>query len=96
MIEIGRLGKSGAVRNVFFDRYDNPGQRKKLEQDGVRIFGPSASPSQDLEPEYIAVDRNKACVTVQEIGLERDSGIVVFDLGIDAAGTAVALESNTG
>ncbi len=66
VIEVGCLGRSGAVRNVFFDRYDSPGQRRKLERDGVRIFGPNASPSQDLEPEYIAVDRNKAYVTLQE------------------------------
>jgi hypothetical protein len=66
IIDVSRIGGSGAVRHVFFDRYDNPGQRKQLERGGVRIFGPGASPSQDLEPEYIATDKNKAYVTLQE------------------------------
>jgi DNA-binding beta-propeller fold protein YncE len=66
IIDVSRIGESNAVRTVFFDRYDNPGQSKQLKEDGVRIFGPGASPSQDLEPEYIATDNNKAYVTLQE------------------------------
>jgi hypothetical protein len=39
-----------------------------LLPDGVRIFGPNATPAQDLEPEYIAVrdDGRTAWVTLQE------------------------------
>jgi secreted PhoX family phosphatase len=39
-----------------------------LRAQGVRIFGPNASPAQDLEPEYIAVspDDSYAFVTCQE------------------------------
>lgn len=66
IIEVARLGKPRAVRTVGFERFDNPGQRAKLEREGVRIFGPSASVSQDLEPEYIATKGNKAYVTLQE------------------------------
>ena len=66
VIELGRLGKPGAVRHAGFERFDNPGQRAKLEREGVRIFGPGASVAQDLEPEYIAVRGNKAYVTLQE------------------------------
>jgi len=66
VIEVARLGTSNAVRHVDFGRFDNPGQRAKLEREGVRIFGPGASLSQDLEPEYIAVRNNRAYVTLQE------------------------------
>jgi hypothetical protein len=36
--------------------------------DGVRIYGPGATPAQDLEPEYITVDKRSrtAWVTPQE------------------------------
>jgi len=66
IIKIAELGTPTAVRKVGFERFDNPGQREKLESDGVRIFGPNASVSQDLEPEYIATEGNKAFVTLQE------------------------------
>lgn len=32
----------------------------------MRIFGPGASVAQDLEPEYVATDHNKAYVTLQK------------------------------
>jgi DNA-binding beta-propeller fold protein YncE len=66
IIEMARLGTQRAVRRVGFERFDNPGQRAKLEREGVRIFGPGASVPRDLEPEYIATRGNKAYVTLQE------------------------------
>ncbi len=66
IIEVGRLGGRGAVRHVGFERFDGVEARAELLAAGVRIFGPGASVSQDLEPEYIAVERNKAYVTLQE------------------------------
>jgi DNA-binding beta-propeller fold protein YncE len=66
IIEVDRIGSADAVRRVDFTRFENPGQSKKLAREGVRIFGPGASISQDLEPEYIAVRGNKAYVTLQE------------------------------
>jgi hypothetical protein len=55
IIELPRQGAPVAVRHVGFERFDGPGQRNKLEQEGVRIFGPGASVAQDLEPEYVTV-----------------------------------------
>ncbi|MEM1329154.1 MAG: choice-of-anchor I family protein [Planctomycetota bacterium] len=51
------------VRKAGFERWDNAGA-----PDGVRVFGPGASVSQDLEPEYIAVapDSTTAFVVCQE------------------------------
>jgi 2',3'-cyclic-nucleotide 2'-phosphodiesterase/3'-nucleotidase/5'-nucleotidase len=66
IIEIARIGEPGAARHVGFEKYDAPAQRAALEAAGVRIFGPDASVSQDLEPEYIATRKNKAYVTLQE------------------------------
>ena len=54
------------VRHVGFEAFDDPASRAKLQEDGVRIFGPAASVSTDLEPEYIAVEGNTAYVTLQE------------------------------
>lgn len=63
---------SGGVANASvrgtatFNAFDS--QIDTLRQAGVRIFGPGASVSQDLEPEYIAVSPagDKAFVALQE------------------------------
>lgn len=76
------------VRTVDFRAYD-PGGTKTLPS-GVRIYGPGATPSQDLEPEYIGVsgDSRNAYVTLQE-----NNAVAVVDVAtatlvrIDALGT---------
>lgn len=54
------------VRTADFRGWD--GRKAELQAAGVRIFGPGASVSHDLEPEYIAVsdDGATAWVTLQE------------------------------
>ena len=54
------------VRTANFNAFDS--QAATLRAAGVRIYGPNASVSQDLEPEYIAVsaDNTTAWVTLQE------------------------------
>lgn len=56
------------VRTVDFTAYDPGGSQAGKLPAGVRIFGPGAKPSQDLEPEYIATgsDSKHAYVTLQE------------------------------
>jgi len=66
---------SHGVRHVGFEAFDGPDARARLEQDGVRIFGPGASPSTDLEPECIAVEGNTAYVTLQE-----NNGLAIIDI----------------
>ncbi len=66
----GRAGTAGnAVRTADFRSVPVPV--------GVRVFGPGASPAQDLEPEYIAVapDGRTAYVTLQE-----NNAIAVLDI----------------
>ena len=54
------------VRTADFTAFN--GQEATLRAAGVRIYGPGATASQDLEPEYIAVsaDGTTAWVTLQE------------------------------
>jgi len=61
-----------AVTNLNFNQFDN-----QVLDDSLRIFGPNASVSQDLEPEYITVskDSKTAWVTLQE-----NNGLAVVDL----------------
>jgi DNA-binding beta-propeller fold protein YncE len=60
------FGGAIIVQHATFAAYD--AQADDLRADGVRLFGPGASVSQDLEPEYIAVasDGATAYVTLQE------------------------------
>jgi hypothetical protein len=54
------------VTTLNFNAFDS--QQAALVAAGVRVFGPGATVSQDMEPEYIAVsdDSQKAYVTLQE------------------------------
>lgn len=54
------------VTTLNFNAFDS--QQAALVAAGVRVFGPGASVSQDMEPEYIAVsdDSQMAYVTLQE------------------------------
>ncbi|SRX55249.1 choice-of-anchor I family protein [Aequorivita sp. CIP111184] len=54
------------VTTLNFNSFDS--QQVALIAAGVRVFGPGATVSQDMEPEYIAVsdDSQKAYVTLQE------------------------------
>lgn len=62
---VGNISQSD-VTTLNFNAFDS--QQAALLADGVRIFGPGATVSQDLEPEYIAVsdDSQFAYVTLQE------------------------------
>lgn len=70
----GRL-RGAAVRTAGFGKWD--GKEKQLRKAGVRLTGPGASASSDLEPEYVAVsaDGRTAWVTLQE-----NNALAVVDL----------------
>lgn len=57
---------NATARTADFNAFD--ALKDELIEDGVRIFGPGASVSQDLEPEYITVsqDSKMAWVALQE------------------------------
>ncbi|WP_255516679.1 choice-of-anchor I family protein [Haloferax sp. KTX1] len=54
------------VSTADFTAFD--GKQKQLRKQGIRIFGPNASASQDFEPEYVTVsdDSKTAWVSLQE------------------------------
>ncbi len=59
------------VTTLGFDAYD----KETLISQGIRIFGPDATVSKDMEPEYITVKGDSAYVTCQE-----NNAVVVVDL----------------
>ncbi|WP_458626337.1 choice-of-anchor I family protein [Winogradskyella sp. PC D3.3] len=63
------------VTSINFNAFD--AQIETLKTNGVRVFGPSASVSQDMEPEYITFsnDSQTAYVTLQE-----NNAVGVIDL----------------
>lgn len=72
-------GFSASVTSVNFNAFDS--KEPDIEAEGGRIFGPNASVSQDLEPEYIAVspDSKQAFVTLQE-----NNAVAIIDLDTNA------------
>lgn len=87
------------VRSAGFEIYDAAGAPA-----GVRVFGPGASVSQDLEPEYIAVsdDSRTAWVTLQEanalavVSIEDATVDAVLPLGVHRHDAEIATLRNFG
>ena len=84
-------GTSGAtpnanefVRTIDFTAYDPGGAKEGDLPGGVRIYGPDALPSQDLEPEYIGVsgDSRNAYITLQE-----NNALAIVDLAAPGGAT---------
>ncbi|MET9557318.1 choice-of-anchor I family protein [Streptomyces sp. NPDC006645] len=67
-LDRGRNGdlRRATARTAGFEKWDR--RKNELIRDGVLIYGPNASVSQDIEPEYVAVskDGRTAWVTLQE------------------------------
>ena len=62
------------VSVIGFEAFDNPLARKALADKGI-IMQKGTVPSEDFEPEYIAVGNNKAYITLQEA-----NAVAVLDL----------------
>lgn len=75
VVDLRRGLARASARTASFERYD--GKESSLRATGIRIFGPGASASQDLEPEYVTVDRSgrTAYVTLQE-----NNAVAVVDI----------------
>lgn len=86
IIDVLRIGQPGSVRHVDFTSFDTPAARAALDAAGVRVFGPGALPSRDLEPEYIAVAGGKAYVTLQEA-----NGLAIIDIATATVDRIVGL-----
>jgi len=66
VIDLRNRVAAATVQTATFNAYDS--QIDQLRADGVRVFGPNASVSQDMEPEYITYNSSSsiAYVTCQE------------------------------
>lgn len=64
VVDLSRGPARATARTAGFTAYD--GREDALRADGIRIFGPGASASQDLEPEYVATAGRWAWATLQE------------------------------
>ncbi len=91
---IAIIDVSGGITNLNasnvtlldFNSFDS--QKDQLIAEGVRIFGPNATVSQDLEPEYVAVteDNQTAYVMCQEA-----NAVVIVDLNTERISDIVGL-----
>lgn len=68
VVDTARLtaGRAGSVRTIDFRDFNEGESRHDELPAEVRIFGPGASVSEDLEPEYITVEGDRAWVSLQE------------------------------
>lgn len=66
--------KTFEVNNVGFEDFDSQEERQKLVDQGI-VIKKGTNPSEDFEPEYIAVSDTKAYITLQE-----NNAIAVLDL----------------
>jgi hypothetical protein len=70
VIDVARLiakkGDPGAVATIGFTEFNVGAARHDELPAGVRVFGPGATVAEDLEPEYITVEGDRAFVTLQE------------------------------
>ena len=66
LVDLAHGLDAAQVWQIDFHKFDS--RRAKLLEKGVRLFGPNATVSQDLEPEYVTFswDGHTAWVTLQE------------------------------
>ncbi|WP_241768248.1 choice-of-anchor I family protein [Haloferax sp. ATB1] len=66
IVDVSDGAAAPTVSTADFTVFD--GKEDQLREQGIRIFGPNASASQDFEPEYVAVsdDSKTAWVSLQE------------------------------
>jgi len=71
IIDITNGEPADAVRTAGFEAFND-----SLDP-GVRVFGPGATPAQDLEPEYIAVSADSATAWVS---LQENNAVAIVDI----------------
>ncbi|WP_233517260.1 choice-of-anchor I family protein [Haloferax sp. Atlit-19N] len=78
IVDLSDGAAAPTVSTADFTAFD--GKEDQLRKQGIRIFGPNASASQDFEPEYVTVsdDSKTAWVSLQENN-------AIAELDIDAA-----------
>lgn len=77
---------TAVVTTADFTAFD--GQEDALRAEGVRIFGPGASASQDLEPEYITISSDDATAFVS---LQENNALAIVDIASATVTDIIAL-----
>ena len=75
LIDISDGIQNATVEQVDFTAYD--GREDELRERGVRVFGPGASASMDLEPEYLTVSADS---TTAYVVLQINNAFAVVDI----------------
>ena len=75
IVDLSNGVENPTVTTLSFTAYNN--QKASLINKGIRIFGPNATVSQDLEPEYITISDDDALAYV---GLQENNALAVIDL----------------
>lgn len=75
LIDVSEGIENATARHVDFSAYD--GREDELRENGVRIFGPDASASEDLEPEYLTVSADS---TTAYVALQTNNALGVVDI----------------
>ncbi|MFV1883665.1 MAG: choice-of-anchor I family protein [Balneola sp.] len=77
---------TATVTTADFTSFD--GQEATLRSEGIRIFGPGASASQDFEPEYITISSDNATAFVS---LQENNAIAIVDIASATVTDVIAL-----
>jgi DNA-binding beta-propeller fold protein YncE len=75
LIDISEGVRNATVEYLDFAAYD--GREDELRERGVRVFGPNASASEDLEPEYLTVSSDS---TTAYVALQINNALAVVDI----------------
>ena len=77
IIDLKRGVGKAKVKTADFGKFNKDKEREKLEEAGVRIFGPNATVAQDLEPEFIGIDADGKTAYV---ALQENNALAVVDI----------------
>ncbi len=75
IVDISGGAASGVVTQIDFNAYDN--KKQHLLNKGLRIYGPNATVSQDMEPEYVTVLDNDS---IAYVACQENNAYVVLNL----------------
>ncbi len=76
IVDLKKGLRAAVVKTANFKAFI--GQEAAMRERGIRIFGPNANAAQDLEPEYITIDKHSATAWVS---LQEANAIAVVDIG---------------
>lgn len=83
--------KINSSNPILFDAFNEGGTRENDLPDDVRIFGPGASVSDDLEPEYITVAVNGGGDTIAYVAFQENNAVGIINVESEEIVSIVSL-----